>query len=325
MRWSAVVTSVGIALAMPAGASAAGGPVSPVQGGSGVGVGGSPIRFVAQRARRGTVVQRVVSRPWRVQSTIRLSGSWGVPAADSNGSMTGLSADGRTLVLEQVTSSYPVRTTRLLELGTQPLAVRRTIVLPGWSTVDAISPHGRWLYLIHYRSSDISRYEVLAYDLALGRLVAKPIIDPRDRGEQMAGFPVSRVMSPDGRWAYTLYFRPSGVPFIHALDTVGLRAVCIDLPSVGAVDVTADRLRLGPGATMLRVTSGSTIEVVINTRTFAIGSGVAAVPPTPRRAPSQKPHAGGGGGVPWELVVLPIAVLAALGVGAWRAPRLRAT
>ena len=51
--------------------------------------------------------------------TIRLSGRWGVPGADSSGSTTGLSADGGTLVLEQVTSNYPVRTTRLLELGTR--------------------------------------------------------------------------------------------------------------------------------------------------------------------------------------------------------------
>lgn len=323
MRWSAVVTSVGIALAMPAQASAVGGPVAPVQGGGGVGAAGSPIRLVAQRAGRDTVVQRVTRGPWRVRSTIRLPGSWGVPGADFNGSTTGLSADGRTLVLEQVTSGYPVRTTRLLELGVRPLAVRKAIVLPGWSTVDAISPDGRWMYIIHYRSSDISKYEVLAYDLAHGRLLAKPIVDPRDRGEQMAGFPVSRVMSPDGRWAYTLYFRPSDVPFVHALDTVGLRAVCIDLPSVGAGDVASDRLRLGPGATVLGVTSAGTVQAAINTRTFAIDSALAAVSTPSTRPPSREQRAGGGG-VPWELVVLAIAVLAALGIGVWRLPKLRA-
>ena len=180
------------------------------------------------------------------------------------------------------------------------------------------------MYLIHYRSSDISKYEVLAYDLAHGRLLSKPIVDPRDRGEQMTGFPVSRVMSPDGRWAYTLYVRPSGVPFVHALDTVALRAVCIDLPSLSAGDVAADSLRLGPGATVLQVISGGKIQAAINTRTFAIGSSVAAVSTTSSRAPSREQRAGGGG-VPWELVVLPIAVLAALGVGAWRLPKLRAT
>jgi hypothetical protein len=321
MRWSVVVSAVGIALAVPAAAWAAGGPVAPVQGGNGVGVAGSPVRFVAQPAGRDTVVVRVTTRPWRVRSTIRLSGRWGVPGADFQGSTTGLSADGRTLLLEQVTSSVPVRTTRLLELGTRPLAVRKTIALPGWSTVDAISPDGRWLYLLHYRSADIRKYEVLAYDLALGRLIEKPIVDPRDRGAAMTGVPVSRVMSPDGRWAYTLYVRPSGVPFVHALDTAGLRAVCIDLPSLSVADVSSDSLRLGPGAMVLEVISGITVQAAINTRTFAVGSDVAAVAPTSSRVPSQQQRASGTG-VPWELVVVPSVVLIAL--GAWKLPRLRA-
>ena len=324
MKWRAVVSSFGIALAVPTGASAAGVPVGPVQGGAGIGVAGSAIRFVARSAGRHTVVKQLATRPWGGQPTIRLSGRWGVPGADVNGSTTGLSADGRTLVLEQATTAFPVRTTRLLDLGTRPLALRKTIVLPGWSTVDAISPDGRWMYIIHYSSSNVSKYEVLAYDMALGRLIAKPIVDPRDRGEAMTGVPVSRVLSPDGRWAYTLYVRPSGVPFVHALDTIGRRAVCIDLPSLRAIDVSGDTLRLGPRVTSLQVTFGDTVQSVINTRTFGVRSHVAAVAPASRRAPMQDQHSGGGG-VPWELVLAPIAVLVALGVGAWRLPKLRAT
>jgi hypothetical protein len=324
MRWRTVVASFGVALAVPAGASAAGGPVPPVQGGNGVGVAGSSIRFVARRAGRDTVVERMATHPRRVQSTIRLSGAWGVPGADYNGATTGLSGDGRTLVLAQITSSFPATTTRLLELGTRPLAVRKRIVLTGWTTIDAISPHGRWLYLIHFRSSNISKYEVLAYDMALGRLIKKPIVDPRDRGEAMTGIPVSRVMSPDGRWAYTLYFRPAGVPFVHALDTAGLRAVCIDLPSVRrAGNVSADRLRLGHGANVLQVITEGTVRAAINTHTFAVGPRAAPRAAGSSRAPSQEQRAGGG--LPWVLVVVPIAVLLALGVGAWSLPKLRAT
>ena len=44
----------------------------------------------------------------------------------------------------------------------------------------------------------------------------------------MAGIPVSRQMSPDGRWAYTLY-AGGHETFIHALDTEGATAVCVDL------------------------------------------------------------------------------------------------
>jgi hypothetical protein len=218
-----------------------------------------------------------------------------------------------------------VRATRLLVLDTQRrLAVRKTIVLPGWSTVDAISPHGRWLYLIHYPSrSDVSRYEVLAYDLPRGRLVPKPIVDPRDRGA-MTGFPISRVTSPDGRWAYTLYGRPSGGPFVHALDTAGVRAICVDLPALAGSDFGAAHLQLGGGARTLEITIDGLLRATINTRTFAVSSGTP--PPAPARGASQDQRDNGGGsGMPWELVALPIAALAAFGAVVWRRARPRPT
>jgi hypothetical protein len=46
----------------------------------------------------------------------------------------------------------------------------------------------------------------------------------------MAGYAMTRTTSADGRWVYTLYQKPNGAPFIHALDTVGAAAFCIDLP-----------------------------------------------------------------------------------------------
>jgi hypothetical protein len=36
------------------------------------------------------------------------------------------------------------------------------------------------------------------------RFLAKPVVDPHDRGEAMTGVPINRVMSSDDRWAYTL-------------------------------------------------------------------------------------------------------------------------
>src|SRR5262249_8193259 len=160
-------------------------------------------------------------------SVITVVGRYGIPGADFNGSTTGLSADGRTLVLAELRGSRQPRTTRLLVLDTPPLAGPASTALPRFSTVQASSPTGRWLYLIHFLSSGVSKYEVRAYDLPARRLVAKPVVDPRDRGEAMTGIPISRVMSADGRWAYTLYIRPSGAPFVHALDTAGRRAVCV--------------------------------------------------------------------------------------------------
>jgi hypothetical protein len=46
----------------------------------------------------------------------------------------------------------------------------------------------------------------------------------------MAGYAVTPTTSADGRWVYTLYQKPSGEPFVHALDTVRGVAYCIDLP-----------------------------------------------------------------------------------------------
>jgi hypothetical protein len=72
---------------------------------------------------------------------------------------------------------------------------------------------------------------VRAYDLRTRHLFAKPIVDPSEPDEEMYGVPVTRATSPDGRWAYTLYDSREH-PFVHALDTQGRTAVCIDLDDV---------------------------------------------------------------------------------------------
>jgi hypothetical protein len=270
--WLTAPLALLLALMVSQGALGAGGPVPPVQG-SFISVPGSPYRYAAFDVSGNTIVRRQAAGAGAAQAELPLSGRYGIPAVDYGGSTTGLSADGRTLMLAELPGSVPPRTTRLVVLDTRPLAVRARITLPGWSTVDAISPDGRWLYLIHYPSSDISRYEVLAYDLPARQLLAKPVVDPRDRGEAMTGFPITRVMSADGRWAYTLYFRPAGVPFVHALDTVARRAVCVDLPSLSNVGVGNTLLRLGPGGATLQVDVAGVTRAVIDTRTFAVSTG----------------------------------------------------
>jgi hypothetical protein len=304
-----------LALIAPSCALAAGGPVAPVQG-SYIGVPGSPYRYTAFGARGNTVLKRQAASAGPAVSELRVSGHYGIPGVDYSGSTTGLSADGRTLILAELPGNRPQRTTRLLVLDTTPLAIRARLTLPGWSTVDAISPNGRWLYLIHYASSDISRYEVRAYDLLARRLLTKPVSDPRDRGETMAGFPINRVMSSGGRWAYTLYLRPSGVPFVHALDTAGLRAVCIDLPSLSSLDIGSAHLGLSPAGTALQVDTGGLTRAVIDTRTFAVTAGGGHL-----RTASVRPVAHGRrrtrgqGDASWELIVLSIAALGVVAAG----------
>ena len=325
MKKTSLVGLLGLSLVLmiPPCALAAGGPVGPVQG-SYIGVLGSPYRYAAFDARGSTGIKRRAGAGPGV-SELRVSGQYGIPGVDYSGALTGLSANGRTLILAKLPKSASPRTTRLLVLDTRSLAVRARLVLPGFSTVDAISPDGRWLYLIHYASSDITKYEVLAYDLPARRLLAKPVVDPRDRGEAMAGVPLNRVMSAEGRWAYTLYLRPSGVPFVHALDTTGRRAVCIDLPGLSNADIGGAHLSLTPGGLTLKVNAGGVTRAVIDTRTFAVSAGgrhptVAAVRPVAHR---RRVNRGQGDG-PWQLIVLSIAalgVLAAIGAGVARSRR----
>ena len=301
-----------LALMVPQGALAVGGPVAPVQG-SYIGVPGRPQRYAAFDVGGDTVVKRQEAGAGPAVSGLRVSGHYGIPGVDYSGSTTGLSADGRTLILAELPGSGAPRTTRLLVLDTAPLAVRARLTLPGWSTVDAISPDGRWLYLIHYASSDISRYEVQAYDLPAHRLLIKPVVDPRDRGEAMTGVAVNRVMSAGGRWAYTLYLRPSGVPFVHALDTTGRRAVCIDLPSLSDADIASAHLGLTPGGGTLQVDVGGVTRAVIDTRTFTLtaGGATSAAPPA-RPVAHGRRGTRGHGDVPWELIALRIAAAAGL-------------
>jgi hypothetical protein len=310
MKWTWCPIAFLAVLVAPSTAAAAGGPVPPAQN-SAISAPGSAYRYDAFGAGADTIVKRIDGGS---VSALRVSGHYGVPGVDYNGTTTGLSADGRTLVLAEIPGTLPPRTTRLLVLATAPrLDVRTRVALPDWSTVDAISPDGRWLYLIQYRSSDISQYAVRAYDLVAHRLLPQPVVDPREPDEKMTGFPVTRVMSAGDRWAYTLYFRPSGAPFVHALDTVDRRAVCVDLPTLSALDIGNGHLRLGPGGGTLQVLVDGVTGAQINTRTFAVTAGVGN-PTTPRIKPISRetPAAHDSSDVPWVLIALGLAVLGAL-------------
>jgi hypothetical protein len=325
MRLRVAIVAIGVGLAWPSVALGSGGPVSPVHGeGNGIAVPGGPYRYVAIPAGHSTVVQQL-RRTGPVHSSIRVPGRYGIPGVDYNGSTTGLSADGDTLVLAELWGNRTPRTTRLIVLGTPRLNVRARIVLRGSFTVDAISPTGHYLFLIHYPSSDISKYEVRAYDLVQHRLLAAPIVDPHDRGEAMTGFAVTRATSADGRWDYTLYIRPNDVPFIHALDTVALRAVCIDLPSVNQDDVGNATLRLRSGGSVLSIEAQGRTQATVDTATYAVTPLVKPLSVAPTRRPadnsSQSTGDGGGDSVPWAVLALLLVAAAAFAVAAFGARR----
>jgi hypothetical protein len=185
--------------------------------------------------------------------THTIPGAFVIPLVAFDGTAGGLSADGRTLVLARPRSAYPQRVSELAVLDTETLRLMRIVRLRGDFSLDAVSPHGIWIYLIQYSSGSAIDYRVRALNARTGRLLGREIVDPHERGEAMRGIPLSRVSSPDGRWAYTLY-DGEPTPFIHALDTTQLRARCIDLRAFPRnLNPYAVRLRLHAHRLLARI------------------------------------------------------------------------
>ena len=224
----------------------------------------SPIRYVTLHAERGTIVVRTAVGGGRVLGFTHLPGNFTIPAVAYDGSASGLSADAGTLVLIQPRLKFPRARTALAIFDAKRLRLRKLVTLHGDFSFDAMSPHGRTLFLIQYVSArDPTRYTVRAYDLRSERLLANPIVDPHEH-EAMRGYPITRATSSDGRWAYTLYDGSGGTPFIHALDTSKRQARCIDLPMLtGRKDLWQLRIMIASFRAKLTVgTAGQNLALV---------------------------------------------------------------
>ena len=159
----------------------------------------------------------------RGQRTLR--GWWELPEPAQDGTIEGVSANGRTLVLTRPEGArFAVLDTSLTNA---PLAVS----LGRRFSYDALSPDGTTLYLIEHLADPRhpGRYQVRAFDLGTRRMEPGFIADKRELDEPMAGYPLARASSPDGAWVYTLYQGPEHA-FVHALAAVDRYALCIDLP-----------------------------------------------------------------------------------------------
>jgi hypothetical protein len=282
MRALVLVGAVIVALAVSATAAADGLPVLGIDVGSqGVVSAGSPDRYVTVNEGNQTLVERIQRNGGQVLGMTRMKGTFTIPAVAYDSSASGLSADGSTLVLIQPRRAFPRALTTFALLDVPRLRVRRTFTLRGDFSFDAISPRGRTMFLINYtRPTDPTRYTVRAYDLVANALLPKPIVDPAEPSDKMRGAPVTRLLSLDGRWAYTLYDGAGGEPFVHALDTVTGRAHCVDLPMLLGNQAPWDlRFRRGTGSQIRIVELSGTAVAVVDTRTFA-----ASIPAV--RAPS---------------------------------------
>ncbi|MGH2741501.1 MAG: hypothetical protein ACRDN8_03235, partial [Thermoleophilaceae bacterium] len=187
-------------------------------------------RFTALPLATKTVLTQSQTEGGRVLRATILDGRWGVPVVANDGTSGGLSADGTTLVLMRIAGAYPRRHSSFAAVDTGPLAFRDAVELDGEWSFDALSPDGRWLYLIEQLSPrDRTRYAVRVYDLANDRLLPEPVVDPSEPDEPMRGLPITRTTGPGGRWEYTFYAGGEH-PFIHALDTARRTSLCLDLP-----------------------------------------------------------------------------------------------
>jgi murein peptide amidase A len=279
----------------PAQATAKGLGINPAR--AGVALPGSPYRYVTLNPRDGdqirTVAMRVEREGGRIDRWLRLRGQYYVAATAYDMRGGGLSGDGSTLVLQRFTPAYPPRRSRFAVLGTggfqhypsrpaeqRPAGAVRRIDLPGFYSLNAVSPDGGTAYLNRHlpRRRSIFGFELRVLDLESGRLLP----DDFESTGTMEGAPITQVASHDGRWVYTLYdgnAYEGGIPFLLALDTVEERLTRVELPQLRYRRMQfMVRLRLADAETRLVVFSykpghgsGPTPPLLaIDTRTLAI-------------------------------------------------------
>jgi hypothetical protein len=197
---------------------------------------GSTMLSARVRGQR-TVITRSETRSGAVLATRTIAGRWGFQRAAEDGMLVagGEQLAPIALVAAARANGYhgSASTTRIALLAHSLAGPVRIVTLQGNYGVDALSPDGTRLYVIQHLAGE--HYTVRGYDLIRKKL-SVPIIDKREPDEKMQGLPLARASSADGTWELTLYRRPSGVPFVHALMTTSLSAFCIDLPAAARID-----------------------------------------------------------------------------------------
>ncbi len=207
------------------------------------------------RSTGGSSVTRLVVRDLktgalRVVRTV--PGAWALPRPVPGGAPEGLSWDGSTAVLRSRTSTDRFAVIKLKAQSPPRILELRA---SGALEYDALSRSGSKLYLSEYADKEAETLDrIRVVDVASGRMRARAVVD-KSGSTAMAGVPVIRVVSRDGRTTYTLYEGPSH-PFVHLLMTDSAISICIDLPAVGSPS-RAGRwtLRLDDGGRRLRATS----------------------------------------------------------------------
>jgi hypothetical protein len=177
-----------------------------------------------------TTVGRFDARTGKLLSGRSVPGRWSVAGVSASGSRVALSQAGR-------------RTT-WLEVG----GVRAA--LHGLFEVEALSPDGRRVFLVHWRRNG---YDLQQFDLR-SRTLSPTRLDEPD--EKMSGTALTAIGTRDGRWLLTLYLKADGNSFVHALDLQSGIGHCIDLPLKGDfITLGGTALALSPDERQLYLAS----------------------------------------------------------------------
>jgi hypothetical protein len=152
-------------------------------------------------------------------------------------SVVGVSADGRRIARFKF-RKHPRGTMFTLDGPQRSQSVR----LRGNYELESFSQDGRRLFLVHWHRS--GGYDLQQYDRRRDRLSPTRLDEP---DEKMTGTAMTAVETRDGSRLLTLYAKPDGGTFVHALDLRTGLAHCIDLPLradltwVGATALTLSR------------------------------------------------------------------------------------
>jgi hypothetical protein len=298
----ASISLVALAAVVGVPSALAGGKIPPSSGvdAAPVSAPGSELAYVTRRAGRDTKLVETFPGGLGVVRRARLAGRFSVPVVANDGSSSGLSADGRTLVLTRPGGVRRSGITTLAVVDVRRLRIRRVLRLRGNFSFDAISPDGRTMFLIRYADvRDPTQYSVRAYDLGAWRMLPGRIVDPSEPDEDMSGLPMTRATGLDGRWAYTLY-DGSEHPFIHALDTERRQAVCIDMDMLAGRSNGIADLKLRPSDGRLDVLAGAQVLASVDTSTHDV---------IPRRRAPRSPADPEEAGFPWLAIAAPTAAL----------------
>jgi len=166
-------------------------------------------------------------------NSMKLPGTYQLPQVTLSGMPGGLSQNGGWIVVEsfdRAPSESPTMS-HFLVVDTSFKVVAKRADLHGYFEFDAISNDGGHLYLIEYGSA--GSYRVRLYDVGAQQLDPQVVVDKSNPSESMTGLKLSGIPSHDGATLYSIYARPSGTPFIHALNLSVPFAQCIDLPGNG--------------------------------------------------------------------------------------------